>query len=80
MKGQYSVSVQNNKVKYEFSIRRNITIVQGDSATGKTTLVDLIREYQLDGSVLVVSRGLARECTPLPRFFNRPEIAIVEVE
>ena len=35
---------------------------------------------QPNGSVLVVSRGLARESTPLPRFFNRPEIAIIEVE
>ena len=28
---------------------------------------------------LVVSRGLARESTPLPRFFNHPEIMMVEV-
>lgn len=33
-----------------------------------------------NGSLLVVSRGLARESTPLPRFFNRPEIVILEVE
>ena len=33
-----------------------------------------------NGSILVVSRGLARESTPLPRFFNRPEIVILEVE
>lgn len=39
------------------------------------------RLYELaNGSVLVVSRGLARESTPLPRFFNRPEIVILEVE
>ena len=46
MRGAYSVSVQNNRVKYEFTISRSITIVRGDSATGKTTLVDLVREYQ----------------------------------
>ena len=28
---------------------------------------------------LVVSRGLARESTPLPRFFNHPEIMVVEI-
>ena len=28
---------------------------------------------------LVVSRGLVRESTPLPRFFNHPEIMVLEV-
>ena len=49
MKGSYSISVQNNRIKYEFTIKRNITVVQGNSATGKTSLVDMIREYQLNG-------------------------------
>ena len=35
MKGKYLISISNNKVKYEFSIKRNITVIQGDSATGK---------------------------------------------
>ena len=42
MHGRHKVIVQNNKLHYEFIIKRNITIVQGDSATGKTTLVDMI--------------------------------------
>lgn len=40
MKGKYSVLVQNNRLRYEFTISRNITIIQGDSATGKTTLLN----------------------------------------
>ena len=48
MKGKYHVIVQNRYLKYEFDIKRNITLIQGDSATGKTTLVDMIREYHLD--------------------------------
>ena len=36
--------------------------------------------YELDnGSYLIVSRGLARESTPLPRFFNSPEIITFEI-
>ena len=31
-------------------------------------------------TTLVVSRGLARESTPLPRFFNHPEIVIVNLK
>ena len=44
MKGKYRVIVSTKRLKYDFEIRRNITIIQGDSATGKTTLVDMIRE------------------------------------
>ncbi len=35
--------------------------------------------YEKDGSVMIVSRGLARETTPVPRIFNRPEIVIVNI-
>lgn len=42
MKGKHSVFVQNNRLRYEFTISRNITIIRGDSATGKTTLLDLL--------------------------------------
>ena len=45
MKGKYRVVVQNNRLHYEFEIRRNITIIQGDSATGKTTFIDMLRQY-----------------------------------
>lgn len=45
MKGSYRVVVQNSSVRYDFVIRRNITVIKGDSATGKTTLIEMIREY-----------------------------------
>lgn len=45
MKGKYHIIVQNQRVRYEFDIKRNITIIRGDSATGKTTLIDLLRNY-----------------------------------
>ena len=32
-----------------------------------------------NGTTMVVSRGLARESTPLPRFFNHPEVVIVKI-
>lgn len=36
--------------------------------------------YRLsNGSTMEVSRGLARESTPLPRFFNHPEIVVLEL-
>lgn len=37
--------------------------------------------YDLDnGSKMIVSRGLARERMPYPRFFNHPEVVIIEME
>ena len=35
--------------------------------------------YDLEGTVLVVSRGLARETTRLPRIFNRPELVLLDL-
>ena len=49
MKGKYRVRVQNRRLRYDFEIRRNITIIKGDSATGKTMLVDMVREYYENG-------------------------------
>ncbi|MBR0092019.1 MAG: translation initiation factor 2 [Lachnospiraceae bacterium] len=45
MKGSHRVVVETARLKYEFTIRRNLTVLQGDSATGKTTLVDLLQDY-----------------------------------
>ncbi|WP_302135850.1 hypothetical protein [Schaedlerella sp.] len=50
MKGAYRVIVETRKVKYDFRIKRNITIFTGDSGSGKTVLIDLIREYRRFGS------------------------------
>ena len=49
MKGKHLVTVQNRKLYYRFEIERNINIIKGDSATGKTTLVEMIRTYGDNG-------------------------------
>ena len=36
--------------------------------------------YRVGDTTLIVSRGLARESTRLPRVFNRPELVIVTLE
>ena len=46
MKGKHKIVVKNNRVHYEFEIKRNITIIQGDSATGKTTLINMLRQAE----------------------------------
>lgn len=49
MHGTIRLLVQSVHLKYEMEFNRNITILKGDSATGKTTLVDMIQEYILNG-------------------------------
>ncbi len=49
MKGSHKVIVETDRIKYEFTIRRNITVILGNSATGKTTLVDLLSMYSRRG-------------------------------
>lgn len=42
MKGSHRIIVESRKVKYDFVIHRNITIITGDSGSGKTVLIDFI--------------------------------------
>ena len=62
MKGSYHVIVQNRTVKFEFDIKRNITIIRGDSGTGKTTLIQLIRTYENLGDESGISISCDRKC------------------
>ena len=38
MKGSHRIIVESRKVKYDFVIHRNITVITGDSGSGKTVL------------------------------------------
>ena len=49
MKGKHSIIIFNNFVKYKFELDHNISVIRGDSGTGKTTLVNMIRSYQVEG-------------------------------
>ncbi len=46
MKGKHHIIISNNRIRYEFDVRRNITVIRGDSGTGKTTLINMLRQYQ----------------------------------
>ena len=62
MKGKHKVIVQNKRIRYDFELNRNITILQGDSATGKTTLIEMIQEYMNQGKASMVDLQCDKKC------------------
>lgn len=58
MKGKHTVRVSDNRVRYEFTIKRNITVIRGDSASGKTTLLEMLDNYVRLG----YESGISMEC------------------
>jgi hypothetical protein len=62
MKGNYKIIVRNSKVQFTLEIERNITIISGQSGTGKTTLIGLLQDYEQLGKQSGVSVQCARPC------------------
>lgn len=62
MKGSHRIIVESKKIKYDFTIKRNITILTGDSGSGKTVLIELIRDYRRYGSDSGVFLSCDRDC------------------
>lgn len=62
MKGKYIIEVMTTKIKYKLEIKRNITIIRGNSGTGKTKLISMIRDYNADKASSGVTINCDREC------------------
>jgi hypothetical protein len=65
MKGKYHIIIQNNRIKFEFDVKRNITIIRGDSATGKTTLMNMVETYERMGDESGISLSCSQKCRTL---------------
>ena len=65
MKGIQRVSVSNRDAKFDFELHRNITIVRGDSGTGKTTLYTMIADYTRLGEASGVNISSDKKCAAL---------------
>lgn len=65
MKGRIEIGVGNNRAKFRFTLERNITVVRGDSGTGKTTLYDMIAEYTRLGEASGVQVVASCPCVAL---------------
>lgn len=65
MKGTYKIKISNSKVSFSLELERNITIICGNSATGKTTLIGLIRDYEQLGKASGVTIQCKKSCRVL---------------
>jgi len=80
MKGKYKIVVSAKRLRYDFEIRRNLTIIRGDSATGKTTLIDMSQEYvnNPSGTPVEVMKVIGSERQVLllcDRWYPKAEVA-----
>mgnify|MGYP002243172279 CR=1 FL=1 len=51
-------NITTNEFNYHLTVKRNITVIQGDSATGKTELLRMISDYENNG----ISSGITKIC------------------
>lgn len=65
MIGKYEIEVYNNRVHYFLTVKRNITVIQGNSATGKTELIRLIDEHNTNGASSGITVKCDAECVVL---------------
>ena len=62
MKGIHRVVIQNKRIRYDFELRRNLTVLRGDSATGKTTLIEMIQEFINNGEDSSIELRCDKSC------------------
>lgn len=77
MRGKHRVVVSTKRLKYDFEVRRNLTIIRGDSATGKTTLVDMIRDFVNNLSGTPVELHCDKKCYVLEGAFWKEQVVAI---
>lgn len=65
MKGKQHIQISNRAAHYKFDLFRNITVVRGDSGTGKTTLYNMVADHTRLGDASGVNLSCAKKCVAL---------------
>lgn len=65
MKGRYEIELYNNKVHYHLTVKRNITVLQGDSASGKSEMIRLLTAYNSRKESSGITLICQKTCTVL---------------
>ena len=65
MTGEHQIIVRTNRLQFKFTLKRNITVLRGNSATGKTTLIELIEQHQNNRNGSGVEISCDKKCVVL---------------
>lgn len=65
MRGKIKISVKNKHITFSLTLERNVTVLTGDSGTGKSKLINMIRNYAKFGKSSGVTLRCDRPCIVL---------------
>ena len=65
MTGKYDIELYNATVHYFLTVKRNITVLQGNSASGKSELVRLLMDFGRSGESSGITLICEKPCTVL---------------
>lgn len=77
MKGAHQVVIENKRLRYDFTIHRNITVIRGNSATGKTTLIGMLSLYQQNGEASGVRLSCDKACVVINSVRWQENLAVI---
>ncbi len=75
MVGKYEIEVYNKRIHYHLTIQRNITILQGNSATGKTELLRMLSDYANNGASSGITVISEKKCVVLENMFWKENLS-----
>lgn len=78
MRGKHTVKVRNNRIQFELELERNITVIRGDSATGKTTLVGMLGDFEALGDQSGVTVTCDKRCRVLANIDWKERLRTIE--
>lgn len=65
MIGKYDITLYNNKVHYHLTVERNITVLRGDSASGKSELIRLLATHNSNPASSGITLICDKKCSVL---------------
>lgn len=65
MSGIHHIAFENRRVRFDLTISEKFTIIRGDSGTGKSTMISMIRAFEALGDGSGISLESSQPCTVL---------------
>lgn len=65
MEGNYNIEIYNKRLHFKLCVKRKITVLCSDSATGKTTLINMIGEFNESGGQTGIHIECSKKCIVL---------------